>query len=63
MESETFCKCYCYSSRMDHLNGFIILAQLRDSSNKYTNPPFKFCPWCGGKLVNRTPDNSFTVKK
>lgn len=45
---EKSCNCKDYQSMIQHIDDFILCATLRDG-RKYTNPPFKFCPWCGGK--------------
>ncbi len=44
------CACSQYHKGIEVLNGFVQLASIRAGEDLYKEPPFKFCPWCGGKL-------------
>lgn len=47
------CKCKDWKPNIDIVNGFIVMQANMAWGNKkgYTGKPFRFCPWCGKKLV------------
>ena len=34
------------------LNNMLTLNGIRSASPPYTAPPFKWCPWCGDKILD-----------
>jgi hypothetical protein len=45
------CVCPDWAPGVEKINGPIITASIRAGRDLYDGKPFKFCPWCGSKLV------------
>ena len=52
-EEAVICKCKDWKPNIDIVNGFIVMQANMAWGNKkgYTGKAFRFCPWCGKKLV------------
>jgi len=48
------CDCASYRDNIGKVNGPIINEGLRYGTQGYTGETFRFCPWCGKPLVEKS---------
>ena len=47
------CSCLDWMPNVKAINGALVMSEIH--SNAFDLTPFRFCPWCGRKLIDSNP--------
>ena len=50
------CACAEYDEGIKQIEGQSLFCHYQSAAPKYTMPPFRFCPWCGGERLVIVPN-------